>query len=148
MHWGLSTILTASIKSVWSNVFWYVKVYVFWKFIQYTIHGDKREMLKKFPSDKRNVTKNVAFFLSCAPTHHGFTFNLQFLYELKHKFHLSKTVWDFPLSIPSYSGVEITLGHRTRLNGFATWLVINFPNFKLFPVIMWRKNWKRCIFTR
>ena len=29
---------------------------------------------------------------SQAPTHHGFTFNLQFLYKLKHKVRLSKTV--------------------------------------------------------
>ena len=45
----------------------------------------------KFPSDKINVTKNASF-LSGAPTHHGFTFNSQFLYELKHKVHPSKTV--------------------------------------------------------
>ena len=44
-------------------------------------------MLKKFPSDK-----NALFFLSRAPTHHSFTFNLRFLYELKHKVRLSKTV--------------------------------------------------------
>ena len=48
-------------------------------------------MLKKFPSDKISGTKN-AFFLSRAPTHHRFTFNLRFLYELKHKVLLSKTV--------------------------------------------------------
>ena len=50
-------------------------------------------MLKKFPSGKINGTKNVLFFLSRAPTHHSFTFNLQFLYELKHKVRLSKTVY-------------------------------------------------------
>ena len=49
-------------------------------------------MLKKFPSDKINGTKNVLFFLSRAPTHHSFTFNLRFLYELKHKVCLSKAV--------------------------------------------------------
>ena len=49
-------------------------------------------MLKKFPSDKINGTKNALFFLSRAPTHHSFTFNLRFLYELKHKVCLSKTV--------------------------------------------------------
>ena len=43
-------------------------------------------MLKKFPSDKINVTKDALFFLSQAPTHHSFTFNLQFLYKLKHMF--------------------------------------------------------------
>ena len=49
-------------------------------------------MLKKIPSDKINGTKNALFFLSRAPTHHSFTFNLRFLYELKHKVRLSKTV--------------------------------------------------------
>ena len=41
-------------------------------------------MLKKIPSDKINDTKNFLFFLSRAPTHHSFTFNLRFLYEPKH----------------------------------------------------------------
>ena len=49
-------------------------------------------MLKKVPSDKINGTKNALFFLSRAPAHHKFTFNLRFLYELKHKVRLSKTV--------------------------------------------------------
>ena len=49
-------------------------------------------MLKKFPLDKINGTKNVLFFLSRASTHHSFAFNLQFLYELKHKVRLSKAV--------------------------------------------------------
>ena len=34
-------------------------------------------------------------FLSQAPSHHSFTFNFRFLYELKHKAPPSKTVWDF-----------------------------------------------------
>ena len=50
-------------------------------------------MLKKILSDKIKGTKNALFFLSRAPTHHSFTFNLRFLYELKHKVRLSKTVW-------------------------------------------------------
>ena len=33
-------------------------------------------------------------------THHSFTFKLCFLYELKYKVCLSKTVWDFPFSTP------------------------------------------------
>ena len=49
-------------------------------------------MLQKFPLDKINDTKNPLFFLSRASTHHSLTFNLRFLYELKHKVHLSKTV--------------------------------------------------------
>ena len=79
-------------KSVLSNVFWYVKVCIFWKFVQYTIHWDKKQMLKKFPSDKIKSTKNVLFFFSRAPTHHGLTLNLWFLYEMKHDVRLSKTV--------------------------------------------------------
>ena len=57
-------------------------------------------MCEQFPSGKLNGTKNALFFLSQAPTRHSFTFNLQFLYELKRKVRLSKTVWDFPFSIP------------------------------------------------
>ena len=49
-------------------------------------------MLKKFPLDKIDVIKNVLFSLSRAPTHHSFTFNTQFLQELKHKVHLPKAV--------------------------------------------------------
>ena len=54
-------------------------------------------MLKNFPSDKINGTKNAFFFLSRIPTHHSFTFNLRFLYELKHKVRLSKTVVGFSI---------------------------------------------------
>ena len=38
------------------------------------------------------VRKMPSFFLSLAPTHHSFTFNLQFLYEPKHEVRLSKIV--------------------------------------------------------
>ena len=86
IHWRLSTILKTSNKSVWSNVFWYVKVYIFWKFIQYTIHWDKTQMLKKFPSDKINVRRNaLSFFFAISNSR--FYFNLAILIwaELKHK---------------------------------------------------------------
>ena len=59
---------------------------------QYTIRWDKIQMLKKIPSDKINITKYIIFLLSQVSTHHSFTFNSQFLYELKHMVHLSKTV--------------------------------------------------------
>ena len=49
-------------------------------------------MLKTVPSDRINGTKNTLFFLSRAPTHHNFTFDLRLLYELKYKVCLSKTV--------------------------------------------------------
>ena len=48
-------------------------------------------MFKNLTSDKIKLTKNAPFFLSRIPTHHSFTFNSQFLYELKHMVHLSKT---------------------------------------------------------
>ena len=32
------------------------------------------------------------FFLSLAPAHQSFTFILRFLYELKHKIHISKSM--------------------------------------------------------
>ena len=47
-------------------------------------------MLKIFPWDKISGTENIHFFLSRSPTRHSFTFNLQFLYELKHEVRLSK----------------------------------------------------------
>ena len=48
-------------------------------------------MLKKFPSNKIKGT-NALFFLSRRPTHLSFIFNFRFLYELKDKARLSKTV--------------------------------------------------------
>ena len=47
-------------------------------------------MLKKTPSDKINVIKNVLFFLSRVPASHSFTLNSRFLFELKHKVRFSK----------------------------------------------------------
>ena len=77
INWRLSMILETSNQSVWSNVFWYVKVSIFWKCIQCIIHWDKSQILKQFPSEKINGTKNAPFFLSRAPTHHSW-----FLYGL------------------------------------------------------------------
>ena len=65
-------------KSVWSNVFWYVKLYIFWKCIQYTIHWHKTQIFEKLSLDKINGTKNTLIFLLQAPNHHSFTFNLWF----------------------------------------------------------------------
>ena len=78
--------------SAWSNVFWYAKIWIFWKCIQYITHWDKTQMLKKFPSDKINGTENALLFLLPAPTHRSLTFNLRFLHEKKPKIHLSKIV--------------------------------------------------------
>ena len=69
-------------NSIWRNVLWYVKVYIyiFWGFIQYPIPWDKTQI------------KNSLFFLSWALSYHSFTFNSWFLYELKHKICLTKNV--------------------------------------------------------
>ena len=50
-------------KCVGRNGFWYVKVCIFWKCDQYTIHWDRRQMLNKFSLDEINDTKNALFFL-------------------------------------------------------------------------------------
>ena len=47
---------------------------------------------KKILQTKQSGTKNVLFFHLRALTHHSLTFNLRFLYELKHNVRLSKTV--------------------------------------------------------
>ena len=41
--------------------FWCVKVCIFWKCIQYTIHWAKTQVLRKFPWGKINGTKNAFF---------------------------------------------------------------------------------------
>ena len=63
-------------------------IYIFWKFIQCTIQNANVKNIS-FGLNKRS--KICTLFLSRAPTHHSFTFNLQFLYELKHKVFLSKS---------------------------------------------------------
>ena len=62
IQWRLLTILKKS-KKVYEG-----------KSIQYTIHWDKTQMLKKFLLDKINVARNALFFLSWAATHRSFTF--------------------------------------------------------------------------
>ena len=63
IQWRLSAIFKRSNKSVWSNIFWYIKGCILWNCIQYTIHWDKSQTLKNFPSDKINGTKLPSFFL-------------------------------------------------------------------------------------
>ena len=49
-------------------------------------------MLKNFLPTKQGLQKNALSLLSLGPTHHSVTFSSRFLYELKHKVHLSKSV--------------------------------------------------------
>ena len=48
-------------KNVRGDVFWYVKVPIFWKCILYTIDWDLNTVVKKISSDKINGTKNALF---------------------------------------------------------------------------------------
>ena len=87
-HWKLLMNLKTSEKAY---VFWYAKVYIFWKFIQHSIHWEK----KYINATKICLGENkryVLFFLLQAPTEHNLIFTLPFLNELKHKVRLSKDV--------------------------------------------------------
>ena len=67
-------ILKGSNKSVWSNVFWYIKVYS--ESLFNTLYNEiKYKYEKIFPSNKINVANNALFCLSQVPTHHNFTSN-------------------------------------------------------------------------
>ena len=65
----------------------------------YSIHYILRynTNVKKFPSDNINGTKNILFFLSRTTTHHSFTFNLRFLYELSRRFVSLKLCAEFTI---------------------------------------------------
>ena len=49
-------------KIVWSNFFWYVKVCIFRKSIQYTTDWDKKQMLKKTSFRQNKLYSNTPFF--------------------------------------------------------------------------------------
>ena len=59
----------------------------------------KHRLYKNLFQKKIKVTKNAPLFLYRALAHHSFTFNSQFLYELKHKVRLSKTVYGIPFRL-------------------------------------------------
>ena len=61
INWKLLTILKTSSKYVWSIIFWYEKVHIFWKYIQYTIHWGKMENFEKFSSNKISSKKMPSF---------------------------------------------------------------------------------------
>ena len=61
INWRLLTILKTSSKYVWSIIFWYEKVHIFSKYIQYTIHWGKMENFEKFSSNKISSKKMPSF---------------------------------------------------------------------------------------
>ena len=90
IHWRLSTIVKTK-KEYEVIFFWYVKVCIFWKWIQYTIHWDKSTNVNK-NSFRQNKQYIECCFFFCELQLISFTFNLWLLYELKLKVSLSKTV--------------------------------------------------------
>ena len=90
IHWRISMILKTS--KILYEVMLLDTCKSMYILKMYSIHNTlskKTQILRKLPSDKINGTKNASFLPSWAPSH---TLNLRFLYELKHKVHLSKTV--------------------------------------------------------
>ena len=71
------------LKIVRSIGFWNVSIYTLKVYSVYTIHWDKTQI---------NRTKNAFFLLLGVPTHHSFTFDSPFLYDLKHKARVSKSM--------------------------------------------------------
>ena len=102
IHWRLSKILKTSSKSAWSDVFWYsTRACIFWKCIQYTLHRDKTEMLKKFPSDKINGTKNASFFFRKLQLITVLLLMYDSYRDWSTRFvSLKLCMWDFPFWIP------------------------------------------------
>ena len=67
---------------------WCKSIYILKNYSIHYILRTNRNNNKNIPSDKINVAKNILFFfLSWASTHNSLTFDLWFLYELKHKVH-------------------------------------------------------------
>ena len=90
-------------------------------------------MLKKLPSHKINVEKNAYFFLWWAPTHYNFTFNLQFLHELKHIFFSLKLSGGFSIFNPvSFLLKFILLFNKKHLLSFKI-KMIEKPHTVLLP---------------
>ena len=66
--------------------------YVYYKSVFNTLYIEINHKFKKISLRQNKRYKNALFFLSRAPSHRSFTFNLRFLCELKHKIDLSKTM--------------------------------------------------------
>ena len=86
IHWSLSTILKASNRSMLSNIFGMQK-YIYSESSFNTLHIEIRY----------ECLKNAVFFLSRAPIHYSFTFNLRFLTNWTTRF-ISKCAGNFTIS--------------------------------------------------
>ena len=125
--------LETSKKSIWSNVFWYIKVCIFWYSIHYKIevkqNKKKLRRIKIIPFGQHKRYKKCPLFFSRAPTYQRFTFNSQFLYDLKHNVRLSKTVcgiFHFPFGF-----VFMKVYIFVRQNVWTLWLQNVMTPFKI-----------------
>ena len=132
IHWKI----LKTRKSLWNNVFGYVKVYVFWKFIRYPIHWNKTQI---------KVTKTTFFF------------------ELKHKILLSyvgvsfSTLFCFYKSFffsPKYMDsltylisfhIKIKNPHKLLLPDL--WFLIATRSFKIRWYLRKSKVWEHHFFS-
>ena len=103
--WRLSSTLETSNKSVWSNILWYVKIYIFWKCIQYIIHWDEKQVLRKMPLEEINGTKNALFFF--CELHFITVLLLICVSSIGWGKSFVKTAWDFPFLIPLRFGSSL-----------------------------------------
>ena len=86
-------------KNVWSNVFWQIKVRIFWKCIQYTTQWDKKQMLKKFLLAKTTVQKMPYFFFCELQLITVLLLICDSYLSWSTRFVSLNCMWDFPFSI-------------------------------------------------
>ena len=97
---GFWRFLKKAIKVYEVMFFWHGKVYLFWKFIQYTIHWDKTQIFKKNLSDKTDLTKMYSFLFR-ELQHITLLLLIRNSYTSWSTMFISLEVsWDFPFSIP------------------------------------------------
>ena len=69
-----------------------MKKYVYSESVPNTLYTELRCKSNTISSRQNKRYKNALFFLSRATTHHSLSFNLRFLYELKHKVRVTKSM--------------------------------------------------------
>ena len=89
-HWRLLTLKNKQQNCM--NVFWYIKVYIFWKLIHYIIHWDKTQMLKKFLWQNTRYKSCIIFSFASSNSSVLFLIRSSYTTWIKHMVHLSKTV--------------------------------------------------------
>lgn len=116
-------------------IFWFEKVYIFWKFILYYVHGDKIQNLQKFPYGKINFQKMHLFFFC----DFSFILNSRFLDELKDKICVSKSWfnWSFNwTSIKRYSELQCKVTYNfAKKRSFRVYLMAWITIWKINEIL-------------